>query len=319
MSDPAVQQMRLQAAEWVVALAEHPLPDAELVCAHADWCAAHPEHPRTYAEVARLWHAATPEALEGTGLPHSLAQRRGAAALGLALLAAVAWTALQAPPVAALLAYYGADQRTGAGEVRSFTLDDGSTVTLNTRSAVDIDYTAQRRTLRLHQGEVLVQVGKEARPFEVLGRDGAVRALGTRYAVRQEAADTRVTVAESRVQIAPAQNPAHTTPLTAGQSARFNPQQVLAVQEAADLASIRWAQGILVFNDAPLPEVLAELARYRPGLLDVDTQALHPLRFTGVLPVAQPREALALLVQALPIRVTFYTDYLAVVRLEEKN
>ncbi|WP_394789775.1 FecR family protein [Rhodoferax sp.] len=320
-ADP-LQAIRQQAAEWVAALAEQPL-DAELLRAHADWCARDARHQSIYADIARLWNAATPEALELPGEAALARQAEGKssrlrnAVLGLALVVVAGWAALQTAPGAELLAGYLADQRTGAGEVRSFTLADGSRITLNTRSAVDIDYSPQRRVLRLRRGEVLVQVAKDGRPFEVQGRDGAVRAMGTRYAVRQDATDSRVSVTESTVQITPAQAPGQATPLSAGQSARFDAHRVLPLPDDAGPAALSWAQGILVFNDAPLPQVLAELARYRAGVLDVDAPALQNLRFTGVLPVAQPREALALLVNALPIQVTFYTDYLALVRRQK--
>ncbi|MDD2058337.1 DUF4880 domain-containing protein [Pseudomonas sp. GD03860] len=69
-----------------------------------------------------------------------------------------------------------------------------------------------------------------------------------------------------------------------------------------------------VFHDRPLPEVLAELDRYRPGLIWSDTSRLQDLRFTGVLPLQDSDAALALLQAALPIRVDFYGRYLVNVR-----
>ncbi len=220
---------------------------------------------------------------------------------------------LQTPAVSEFVAYRLADQRTAVGEVRQFRLEDGSTVTLNTQSAVDIDYTATGRTLRLRAGEVLVGVARDGRPFEVVGRDGAVRALGTRYLVRQDSGDSSVAVTESVVEIKPVHGEGQATPLRAGQQARFDRHQVYAVLPQDSALAGSWTHGTLVFHDAPLPQVLAELARYRPGVLRYDNADLQHLRFTGCCPPATPKEALSLLVDALPVKVVFYTDLVALV------
>ncbi|MCY1402657.1 hypothetical protein D9M71_178080 [compost metagenome] len=77
--------------------------------------------------------------------------------------------------------------------------------------------------------------------------------------------------------------------------------------------SVATARGLLVFHDRPLPEVLAELDRQRPGLIWSTDEQLQALRFTGVLP-KDSDEALALLQAALPIRVQTYGKYLVQVR-----
>lgn len=329
-------RIRREAAEWVVSLAEHQPAPEELAHLHAAWCAQDARHRQVFDEIDRLWQAAVPDALQavvslGTatrGTRHTRRQSSGwrKPVLGLAITAGAALLALHTPAVSDFVAYRLADQRTAVGEVRQFQLEDGSTVTLNTQSAVDIDYTATSRTLRLRAGEVLVDVARETggvnRPFEVVGRDGAVRALGTRYLVRQDNADSRVAVTESVVEIAPisptapSQGTGTATRLHAGQQARFDRHQVFAVQPQDSPLAASWASGTLIFNDAPLPQVLAELARYRAGVLRADNAELQHLRFTGVLPTDNPKEALSLLVDALPVKVTFYTDFVALVSLE---
>ncbi|MDN7139915.1 DUF4880 domain-containing protein [Pseudomonas sp. JQ170] len=69
-----------------------------------------------------------------------------------------------------------------------------------------------------------------------------------------------------------------------------------------------------VFHDRPLPEVLGELDRHRPGLIWSDAASLQGLRFTGVLPLQDTDAALALLQATLPIRVDVYSRYLVNVR-----
>ncbi|MGH8383250.1 DUF4880 domain-containing protein [Pseudomonas sp.] len=91
---------------------------------------------------------------------------------------------------------------------------------------------------------------------------------------------------------------------------QFLPVENWVSQPAAVVA----APTQLIFHDRPLPEVLAELDRHRPGLICSDKAQLQALRFTGVLPVQDSNAALALLQAALPIRIDFYSDYLVNVR-----
>lgn len=92
--------------------------------------------------------------------------------------------------------------------------------------------------------------------------------------------------------------------------------QLLPVQNwmAAAPESVAPTRGQLIFHDRPLPEVLAELERHRPGLIRGGDARLQALRFTGVLPLQDGDAALALLQAALPIRIETYSKYLIQVR-----
>ncbi|RZI59604.1 MAG: DUF4880 domain-containing protein [Rubrivivax sp.] len=109
---------------------------------------------------------------------------------------------------AALLAGRGAPSySTGIGEQRSVLLADGSRVTLNTNTRVEVDLTPERRTVRVEGGEALFEVAKDARrPFVVRALDSEVVALGTAFAVRLGEPATQgnalaVTLIEGRVSV----------------------------------------------------------------------------------------------------------------------
>ena len=51
---------------------------------------------------------------------------------------------------------------TEVGERRQFLLDDGTRLQLNTASAVDVQFTAQRRLIVLRRGEIFIDTGKDA-------------------------------------------------------------------------------------------------------------------------------------------------------------
>ena len=70
----------------------------------------------------------------------------------------------------------GAPQyETAVGERSTFTLSDGSIVTLNTNSELTVHYSDTRREARLARGEANFEVAKNrAKPFVVRAGDGLV-------------------------------------------------------------------------------------------------------------------------------------------------
>ena len=91
---------------------------------------------------------------------------------------------------------------TEIGERRSITLTDGSTVDLNARSRLRIEFTKSERRVLLLGGQALFQVSKDKnRPFIVRSGDATVRAVGTQFDVYRKATGTTVTVLEGRVAV----------------------------------------------------------------------------------------------------------------------
>jgi transmembrane sensor len=91
---------------------------------------------------------------------------------------------------------------TDIGERRSITLADGSTVDLNARSLIRIEFSSGERRVELLDGQALFQVAKDKnRPFTVRSGDATVRAVGTEFDVYRKANGTTVTVLEGRVAV----------------------------------------------------------------------------------------------------------------------
>jgi transmembrane sensor len=91
---------------------------------------------------------------------------------------------------------------TDVGERRSITLIDGSTVDLNARSKLRIEFTKAERRVELLEGQALFQVAKnKARPFIVQSGDATVRAVGTEFDVYRKDSGTTVTVLEGKVAV----------------------------------------------------------------------------------------------------------------------
>ncbi|WP_370444249.1 FecR domain-containing protein [Candidatus Burkholderia verschuerenii] len=111
------------------------------------------------------------------------------------------------------------------GERRTITLADGTELMLDTDSAVDIRYTPSERRIRLVQGAIMIKTGHAdtaSRRFFVDTTHGVLEALGTRFSVRQDAANTRLDVFEGAVRVEPADAPQRAIVLHAGERVRFD-------------------------------------------------------------------------------------------------
>jgi transmembrane sensor len=114
-----------------------------------------------------------------------------AAAIVLSIAAVVWWRTEQHPLYV-----------TDIGERRSITLADGSTVDLNARSKLRIDFSKGERRVELLDGQALFQVAKDKnRPFIVASGAATVRAVGTQFDVYRKDSGITVTVLEGRVAV----------------------------------------------------------------------------------------------------------------------
>lgn len=202
-----------------------------------------------------------------------------------------------------------ADVRTAVGERRTLRLADGTSVELNTGSAVNIRFSAERRVLELVAGEVLVQTGQDAlgRPFSVQTDVGNVRAIGTRFTVRAHGNSVEVGLLQGAVELTPACAAGIARRLEAGQQARMSPTEVLSPELLTEGAG-SWVDGMLVVSGMRLDDFLAELGRYRSGRLGCDPVLAH-LKVSGAYPLVDTDKVLAALTSALPVQVHAFTRY----------
>lgn len=316
---PISEAVADQAAEWLTLLMSNEATDEDRR-RWQQWRDADPDHERAWrhieAVVGRLktmQPQAAHKALSPYTGPDALASpdRRlvirallwagGTGTLGLLATRTQTWR--QA----------AADYRTGTGEQRSVTLDDGTLVTLNTASAINVRFDGQRRQVRLVAGEVLIVTGHaaghadDARPFIVETDEGRIRALGTRFTVRQRADHTRVSVLESAVEITPRDAAGQRRVLRAGEETSFTRDGMEASHAASTQATV-WARGQIIADDMRLDDFMAELGRYRPGIVRCDP-VVAGLRFSGVFPLHDTDRILSTLPDVLPVQVTLRTRY----------
>ena len=335
--DPSAQDrmaMAEAAAEWIVRLDEGG-PDERAAARRGfeDWKQADPRHTELAAglerwlssmrglssassgrsaQPARAARAALDDLAKDRTAVRPRRSRRvaGLATLVLAVLASVVWTARSDVSTAWL-----ADLRTSTGEQRVETLADGSRVTLSSGTAANVAMQGDRRQVKLLQGEILVDVAKDAaRPFEVDTPHGRIRALGTKFVVRRDPDATRLTMIESRTRVQSAAGGADLT-LTAGQQLRLTP---LGAEPLPDVdpgtVETAFQARRLVVRDVPLAQVLDELARHRRGVIRYDRAAIDGMRVSAVLPLDDTDRALDLLLDNFSrLRIRTVTPWVVLV------
>ena len=236
----------------------------------------------------------------------ALQRRRTLKVLSLFAVTGLAWWgAGSIPQVQTMLAGFGADYRSSVGEVRDLTLADGTRLWLNTDSALDENYDEATRRVKLRKGEVMIATNPDdhspTRPFIIESAEGSLRALGTRFNVRQLDGKTRLSVFQGRVEIVPRDPGAASRIIESGEQVDFASNGIMTVMPASP-TSEAWRRGLLVADNMPLGEFVAELARYRSGYLACDP-AVAQLRVVGGFPLKRPDQALAMLEASLPIQV----------------
>ena len=205
---------------------------------------------------------------------------------------------------------YFADYRTATGEQRLIRLSDGSSVLLNTESALSVDFSEHRRGITLHGGEAHFKVAKDAqRPFEVQTESGQVRALGTAFDVRQLGENMTVTVLEHAVRVA-FRHGETIERLREGERVSFSNQKPGVIETVNLRQAMAWQQHRLVFKDQPLQQVVAELARYRAGKIVIIDSALAGHQVTGVFDATDTETALRTIEKTLRLKEYRMTDRL---------
>jgi len=211
--------------------------------------------------------------------------------------------------------------RTAVGQDQRLALADGSQVHLNTDTGLDVRYSDETRLLRLHAGEVYVRTAADqagrARPFVVETPQGRLQALGTRFVVRRlddGQAMTELTVLEHRVAVT-LRNGEAARIFNAGETVRFTANAFLkdgadsgAGSDAARSGAPGWTRGVIEADNMRLDALLAEVSRYRPGLLRCEP-AVAGLRVSGVFRLDDTDALLAVVANTLNLRVVARTAY----------
>jgi transmembrane sensor len=264
-----------------------------------DACASH-EQAWQKAQALRQRFADLPSALALSSLDRPDPSRRVVLkrALGAVALVPAAWLISRQLP----LDVWRADLHTATGERKKVQLADGSSLQLNTASAVDVDVQAYR--VKLIEGELSLKVPGSS-PLTIQTKFGSLIVSQSEVCVRQDARGCRVSVFNGFVQLQPLQGPA--LALRGGQQVSLQATGAGTITPFDALAP-GWREGVLMANNQPLGDFLRELGTYRLGVLRWEPE-LENLRVTGSFLLDDTDRVLALLAASLPLEVHARTRY----------
>lgn len=312
-----------EAADWLVRQDDGSLTQEERATFEA-WMASDSRRARTFAAMSRTWGEAAdlkhlahlaearPPELAGNALRFMTPPRFGLRSVALAA-ASVAVLAFIGSFTLELLGGH----ETGVGQTRVLTLSDGSTVVLGARSRVIVNFTDRERLVRLAAGEALFEVKHNAaRPFVVDAGDTMIRDVGTRFDVNRAGASVRVAVIEGEVEVRERSAPAaHLVEavqiLRAGDSLEAISGQAqdrllrpdsFVVRPVEPVVVTAWRDGRLVYDNARLVDVIADLNRYYGPGVTLDP-ASADLRVTASFRTNEIPAFLNTLDSALPVKI----------------
>lgn len=319
------------AGAWCIRMVGAPLQPEEQAEFDA-WLAADASHPATFEHALMAWNglhamesepeviAMRAEALEAMRAANARRWTRSTARRPWHWAVATAACLLFALTVALWPGSGGpVEYATGLGERRTLVLADGSRLSLDAETRVEVDMAVDRRTLRLLAGRAKFDVEKDAaRPFTVTAGGRTVVATGTAFSVELLGAQLHVilyegTVAVVRGEPPPAsrlidikRNPGkNAIALAPGRElvARVNAPVAPQVVQADVARSLAWEGGQLSFVDEPLSLVVERLNRYSRSKIVVGDARAAAIQINGVFNAGDSQAFLDAVQMAYPLEV----------------
>lgn len=323
------KQVDDQAREWFMLRGERTLNASEQQ-AFEQWRAV-PEHLRSYRQLENI--SASLKQLVAAEGGSRLREVGGLADVFQGLRDTfVSWTQFAKPQLGFAFAVFlsvglwfglagtGGEQQARAyvsevAQTQVLQLEDGSEVILAAGSQLESNFSAERRDVTLLHGQAFFSVAKDAqRPFFVTTDSATIRVVGTRFDVRRDRDRVKVSVEEGIVDVVHRAEPgagyardeqATNTPvrLLAGQQVHVD-ESVLSDVATVDVSEVAsWRDGKLVYHNARLSEVVADVNRYRHGHIALGADHLDDLRVTASFSVDQVSMVVSMLEQSLPVSV----------------
>lgn len=231
------------------------------------WC-QEPSNARAYAELEACWQQL--QVPPTRPRPRLLKVRRSHmgkvfAVLFLLLLGAFAY--LYWP----LMQRLASELATDVGERRSVRLADGSTLHLDSASAMNVDLRGRTRQLHLVQGQVYVEVVLDGRAMEVQVDDARIQVYGTRLMVARHADHDELVVLDGKAMV---MQGGDQRMVSAGERVTFTEARINPLQNVDVKAVDAWRSGQLRAKGMPLGQVIERLASHegrRVWLMDEQT------------------------------------------------
>lgn len=293
------EAVRRQAADWFARLRG---PDAAAIRPQFEiWLNASPDHLPAWRHVEQLWDQSKFLQSSGTARSRDLASvavwhrrpaaRWGAAAMVVLALLVVGFAVpgfLRPNSATPMVAF-----STRTGEVRTVSLADGSKVTLDASSSVQVAMSAATREVRMIDGTARFDVKPDPdRSFAVLTSRGGVLANGGLFDVTQSAGLVRVAALRGSVTFKSVPGPAKDQPaafdVAPGQFVSVFGTAAPVLANAVPTPQRDWTEGMLSFDGERLSDAIAAFNRHNARKIVIADPAIAGLRITGAYHADDP-------------------------------
>lgn len=339
---PGGSDIEAEARSWLVQL-DGARPSRRELREFRQWLNRSPSHRQAFQEAAQAWNdldglsrildrlpatAAEEKSTLTDWLSNLLQSGTAAAVLALLIVLGITVLARQHPAGHNNDGWLTTGYVTAIGETRTVSLPDGSRISLNTDTRLNVAYTPSARIIHLARGEAWFEVAHNRdRPFIVYAARYAVEAVGTAFSVRIAEKNVDLTVTSGRIEIAtldktvpPEAIPdarairktAFRVPLAEGQHMildnrlgvkKDDIELVQDVRPEQIEKSLSWRNGLLIFDNDRLEDVVAEINRYTPMKIIISEADLRDMRFGGYFRADDVNSILATLEEGFDIRV----------------
>ena len=260
------------------------------------WMAADSDNTAALFRMAKLWDKMDTMSRLADVFPHPAPRQRArasvwwaaAASLLVAVLAGL-WGLSSSPrldwvtgPGREMTSADGGVYETAVGAHSTVELSDGTRITLNTNSRVQVNFDDRQRLIVLEQGEIHVEVAHDkSRPLSVIAGGHLVQTVSTKFTIKIDSAQQiELIVTEGRVRVGvrpplpanadvaetlvPAVSSNYTLSVAQGERVVLgSPHEEIEKLTPDDIeVRLSWRDGNLIFRGESLGNAVAEISRY---------------------------------------------------------
>lgn len=275
---------------------------AAQIAAFETWLKTDPAHLQAYRELDRVAEVGARRPLLTPSIARSGEIFRGyrpayAIAATLVLIVGTFWLVREPAPAFAAVINNGQATRTIA-------LGDGSIVTLDTATSIEVAVSPAARHVRITSGRARFAVRSPAgRVLRVTAATSEVTSASGLFDVAVGREGVRVSAITGNARIAVPQSGPSTSPITLspGQSVHLRADAAPTIDDRQ--ADMTWPQAHVAFEDTPLATVIALANRAGRPRIAVADDGIGRIRMTGVLDIRDTRRLARKLAAALDLMI----------------
>lgn len=318
MSRNHTDKLREVAIGWFIRIKDADIDDP-IRSKFEQWLMASAAHQQAYADVSNVWasfdspqdlvkladiadqDAFFQQSARAKKIKNVIAGAIAAIAIGVG--GALGFQTWRAQPVMQMVA------QADIGQVKSQRLEDGTVMTMNTGTDIEVTYYRDRRLVTLKRGEAIFEVTRDAqRPFIIDSGQAKVTVLGTRFAVNRLNKLVRVSVDHGTVKVeAQPTEPASQAGIIIlhdGEVAEVKREAATPTRSSHQAAdAFAFEKGMVIFEEADLDEIAETLSRYRKVPLVAEQPVPQHVHISSMLKVNAIETFIQQMPELAPVRI----------------